>query len=298
MELRQGIVVSGYGGFYQVRVDAAQIVNCKARGRLKQQFSKIYVGDLVEISLLSDGSGMIEKIHPRRRLLPRPNIVNVDQMLLVLAWKMPAFDLLLLDRMLVIAQKAGIKPLICFNKIDLLDDAEQYHKITQAYQRAGFPVMAVSAADNTGIEELRAVLSHGTTVLAGQSGVGKSSLLNRLLPDENAEVGAVSDRLRRGKHTTRYTRILPLPGSEGGFIADTPGFFIIELPADFTAAELPCYYPEFAAAPPCRFEGCLHCQEPDCGVKDAVAAGSIDEERYQRYLRLLAEIQEREVQYR
>lgn len=299
MEKHQGLVVSGYGGFYQVRLPQGQIVNCKPRGRLKKEFSKIYVGDRVAISLLADGSGMIEEIHQRRHFLPRPNIVNTDQLLIVLAWQMPAYDLLLLDRMLVIAQKAGIRPLICFNKIDLLgDDFEQYQKIAATYMRAGFSVFAVSATENAGMDELRAALSHGTTVMAGQSGVGKSSLLNRLIPEENAEVGAVSERLRRGRHTTRYNRMLQLPGSEDSFITDTPGFFIIELPADFTAEELAGYYPEFTVALPCRFEGCLHKHEPDCGVKEAVVAGEIDVERYQRYLRLLAEIQGREVQYR
>lgn len=141
---------------------------------------------------------------------------------------MPAYDLLLLDRMLVIAQKAAIQPLICFNKIDLLDDnISQYQKIKDAYTRAGFSVFAVSATQNTGMDELRAALSHGTTVMAGQSGVGKSSLLNRLLPEENAEVGDVSERLRRGRHTTRYTRILQLPDSNDGFIADTPCFLLL-----------------------------------------------------------------------
>ena len=299
MEKQQGMVVSGYGGFYQIRLPDGQIVNCKPRGRLKKTFSKIYVGDRVAISFLPDGSGMIEDIHQRRNFLPRPNIVNIDQILIVLAWQMPAYDLLLLDRMLVIAKKSAIQPLICFNKIDLLgDDISQYQKIKDVYTRAGFSVFAVSATQNTGMDELRAALSHGTTVMAGQSGVGKSSLLNRLLPEENAEVGDVSERLRRGRHTTRYTRILQLPDSNDGFIADTPGFFIIELPADFTAEELAQCYPEFATAAPCRFESCLHHREPDCGVKEAVAAGEIDQDRYQRYLRLLSEIQEREVQYR
>ena len=298
MEKQQGMVVSGYGGFYQIRLPDGQIVNCKPRGRLKKTFSKIYVGDRVAISFLPDGSGMIEDIHQRRNFLPRPNIVNIDRILIVLAWQMPAYDLLLLDRMLVIAQKSAIQPLICFNKIDLLgDDIAQYQKIKDAYTRAGFSVFAVSATRNTGMDELRAALSHGTTVMAGQSGVGKSSLLNQLLPGENAEVGAVSERLRRGRHTTRYTRMLQLPDSDDGFIADTPGFFIIELPADFTTEELAQYYPEFAVAAPCRFEGCLHHREPDCGVKEAVATGEIDQDRYQRYLRLLSEIQEREVQY-
>jgi len=298
MEKSKGIVVSGYGGFYQVRLTGGHTVDCKPRGRLKKEFSKIYVGDRVEIELLTDGTVMIESIGPRTSCLSRPNVVNIDRLLIVLAWAMPEYDLLLLDRMLVIAQKAGIKPLVCFNKIDLLkdEDMKRLVKIKTVYEQAGFPFFTLSAINDQGICELRAHLARGISVMAGQSGVGKSSLLNRLLPEENAQVGEVSDRLRQGKHTTRYTRILPLPCEEG-YITDTPGFSIIDLPGDFTAGELPMYYPDFHLKNACRFDGCLHDKEPDCAIKEAVESGKIDQQRYQRYLRLLAEIQEKEVRY-
>ena len=299
MRCLSGMVVSGYGGFYQVRLEGGQVVNCKPRGRLKKEFSKIYSGDKVEISFTPEDNGVIETIAPRRVLLPRPNIANVDRLLLVLAWTMPDFDLLLADRMLVIAARVGVAPILCFNKIDLLPEANSSDlaALCQVYEAAGVPVLAISATENVGIDQVRKVLADGITVMAGQSGVGKSSLLNRLLPEEKAETGEVSDRLRRGKHTTRYTRILPMDEQGKGFIADTPGFFTLDLPCDLEEKELASYYPEFRAASACRFDGCIHDKEPDCGVKQAGAAGGIDKGRYQRYLRLLQEIREREVRY-
>ncbi len=300
MENSEGRIFSGYGGFYQVRLADGAIVNCKPRGKLKKSFERIYVGDQVEISHLPDNTGMIETIYPRRCFLPRPNIVNATRLLIVAAWKMPEYDLLLLDRMLVIAQKCGIEPIICFNKMDLLlpEEEEKFAAIAAVYQKTGFPLLAISTYTKKGLTELRQYLGHGTSVMAGQSGVGKTSLLNCLLPEEHAETGVVSERLKRGKHTTRYTRILPLDDVEEGFIADTPGFFILELPDDFCAKELASYYPDFAQEELCRFETCLHDKEPDCAVKAAVEAGEIDSGRYSRYLRLLQEIQEKEVQYR
>lgn len=295
-----GMVTSGYGGFYQVRLEDGQIIDCKPRGRLKKEFSKIYTGDRVTVSLSSDNTGMIESISTRQLLLPRPNIANVDRVLIVLAWTMPDFDLLLADRMLVIAEKAGISALLCFNKMDLLPSGQEdtFLSLRAAYEKADVPVLAVSALEQKGIEELRQYVSQGISVMAGQSGVGKSSVLNLLLGEENAETGQVSDRLRRGKHTTRYTRILPLDSGGRGFIADTPGFFTLELPGDISLQELHRYYPEFRDMPPCRFDGCIHDKEPDCRIKEAVEAGEIDQGRYQRYLRLLQEIREREVRYR
>ena len=186
MHCLSGMVVSGYGGFYQVRLEDGQVVNCKPRGRMKKEFSKIYSGDKVEISFTPEDNGVIETIAPRRVLLPRPNIANVDRLLLVLAWTMPDFDLLLADRMLVIAARVGVAPVLCFNKIDLLPEADRsdLDDLRQVYAAAGVPVLAISATENVGVDQVRKVLADGITVMAGQSGVGKSSLLNRLLPEE------------------------------------------------------------------------------------------------------------------
>lgn len=301
MELYSGTVISGFGGFYQVRLSMERVVECKPRGRLKKTHDKIYPGDQVEISLLSDGAGMIESIGSRRTALRRPNIVNFDRILIVLAWTLPDYDLLLLDRMLVMADQAGVQPLICFNKIDLMrpEQQEEFQAIQDCYQQAGYRVLAVSTRQQESLQQLRAELGGGLSVLAGPSGVGKSSLINALLGREEAETGAVSDRLRRGKHTTRYATIMPLGRrEEDGFIADTPGFFILDFPDDFQPKALPLHYPEFALYPGCRFDGCLHHKEPDCMVKQAVSEEKINRQRYERYLRLLDDLQTREVKYR
>lgn len=300
-ERYSGTVISGFGGFYQVRCSMEQVVECKPRGRLKKTHDKIYPGDEVEISLLEDGTGMIESIGPRRTALRRPNIVNFDRILIVLAWTLPDYDLLLLDRMLVLASQGGVQPLICFNKMDLMkpEDEPQFQAIRACYQQAGYQVLAVSAQQPESIAQLRKELGGGLSVLAGPSGVGKSSLINVLLGREQVETGEVSARLRRGKHTTRYATIMPLGQTEEeGFIADTPGFFILEFPDDFQPESLPLHYPEFSLYPGCRFDSCLHRREPDCMVKQAVEEQKIDRQRYERYLRLLEELQTREVKYR
>ena len=293
-----GRVVSGFGGFYQV-LTAEGTVTCKGRGRLKKEFQSILTGDLVEISRQSDGSGMIEAILPRRGVLPRPHIANVDLAVIVLAWKMPEYDLLLLDNLLLAYELAGVDTALCFNKCDLMAPGEEsrFSAIRRAYAAASCPVLAVSAVEGRGVDELRSLLRGRLSVLAGPSGVGKSSLLNRLIPGEMAEIGQVSDRLRRGRHTTRYTRLLPL--EDGGMLADSPGFFVLETPREVTRDLLPAMYPEYLRlAPSCRFDGCRHHKEPGCAVRQAVAEGRLDEDRYERYLRILREITEREELYK
>ena len=299
--LLNGRVVSGFGGFYQVLTAGGETVTCKGRGRLKKEFQSILTGDLVEISLQPDATGMIESIRPRRSVLPRPHIANVDLALIVLAWKLPDFDLLLLDNLLLAYRLAGVETALCFNKCDLMsaEDGPVFSEIERAYAAADCPVLAVSAYDGRGLTELRSLLGGRLSVLAGPSGVGKSSLLNRLIPGEQAETGEVSDRLRRGRHTTRYTRLLPLPGGDGAMLADSPGFFVLETPRQVTKDLLPAMYPEYARlAADCRFDGCRHNKEPECAVRAAVEAGRLDEGRYRRYLRILNEISEREEQYK
>lgn len=305
-----GTVVSGYGGFYQVWPDAGgAVVNCRGRGRLKKSHQSILTGDAVWISLLRETGengvgGMIEAIAPRRNRLARPHIANIDLTVIVLSWRLPEYDLLLLDRMLLMCRLAGVETALCFNKIDLMlpEERPALAEISAVYTAAGCPVLAVSAAQDE-LDGLCELLSGRRSVFAGPSGVGKSSLLNRLLPDENAEVGQVSDRLQRGKHTTRYTRLLPLDwDAHGGMLADTPGFFVLDAPDAVTEDMLPSLYPEykrlFAGADGCRFDGCRHDREPGCAVRAAVEAGRLDEGRYQRYLRILHEIQTREVKYK
>ena len=298
---QNGLVMSGFGGFYQVRLEDGSLVECKPRGRLKKSFSKIYPGDNVAISLLPEGKGMVEEIFPRKALLQRPNIANLSKVIIILSWDMPAYDLLLLDRMLIIAKAAGVSPLICFNKIDMMRPEEKpvFNAIKAAYEHAGYDFFAVSIFDNASVLALRQHLQGGISVFAGPSGVGKSSLLNIILAGDFAETGLVSDRLRRGRHTTRYATLLPLgETAEKGFIGDTPGFFTLDIPDSIPRLELPSFYEEFLACGPCRFESCMHHKEPDCTVKEAFSLGKLDNGRYERYLRILEEIESREVKYR
>lgn len=303
-ELIQGTVVAGFGGFYQVRLDSGVQVECKARGRIRQQHRSILTGDWVLISQQAPGKGMVEQILERRNQLQRPHIANVDQALIVLAWRLPDYDLLLLDNMLLMCRLAGIKTVLCFNKTDLMLPQEQVQleQLRSTYTAADCPVLALSTLSQPDVSVFYPYLSGQRTVLAGPSGVGKSSLLNLLLPEENAQTAAVSTRLQRGRHTTRYVRLLPLPGdSQGGMLADTPGFFVLDAPRELTADTLAQHYPDFNRimqhAGGCRFDGCRHDREPDCVVKDAVEAGILDAGRYQRYIRILHEIIEREVKY-
>ena len=288
--MQQGILLKSYGGFYFVWVEG-QEYTCSIRGKLRKDPQGVIVGDVVNISVTGEREGCIEEILPRRNRLLRPKVANIDQALLVLACGHPAPDWLLLDKMLVMAMKNCIEPIICLNKKDLLE-AKDYLPVLAVYEKAGFRVFAVSAELEEGITEIRNLLSGKVTVLAGPSGVGKSSLINSLLLESQQETGEISRKLGRGKHTTRYAQLIPW--LEDGFIADTPGFSLLNV-ADMKKEELYTYYPEMmACAEECRFQGCLHQNEPDCRVKEMVAMGNIDKERYERYLFLLEEVKNKE----
>ena len=200
----------------------------------------------------------------------------------------PPFHPLLVDRLLVHIERAGLEAVICLTKLDLVSTEEEVEKIRALYTPLGYPVLAVSVKTEVGLEELKEKLRGKLTVFAGQSGVGKSSLLNHLYPPFNLEVGEVSKRLRRGRHTTRHVEILDLP--EGGQVADTPGFSQLTMEG-IEVEELEQYFPEiFQRSIDCRFRGCLHQQEPGCAVRSAVEDGEISTSRYQHYLQFIEEI--------
>lgn len=299
--LCDGLVLSGFGGFYQVLTDTGE-KTCKPRGRLQKGAGGIYPGDTVKIELLAakgEGGveGMIIKVLPRFNQLQRPKVANIDQAVLVLAVDDPQPDWILLDKMLVMAAYNNILPLICFNKCDMLSKEEKvsFLNLSAPYRKLGISVLIVSAILGEGIDELLTKLQGKTSVFAGPSGVGKSSLLNRLYPDLSLPTGKVSIRLGRGRHTTRHVHMIRM--ADDTFIADTPGFSLLDLPEDISANQLPLFYPDFNDLDACRFDGCIHYNEPGCAVKRSLEQGLIDEARYNRYLKIYDELKDREGKY-
>ncbi len=280
-----GIILKGIGGFYYVKEDSSSnIYECKPRGIFRKDSIIPLPGDRVGFSILDeqDKVGCIDEIQPRMSELNRPAIANIDKLLLVVAVKAPSPDFMLIDKLLVTAEKKNIDALICINKIDLDDGTAK--NIHEAYSKAGYNCVEISSVKNTGYRALKEELKDHTSVLAGQSGVGKSTILNHIMDSWVMETGNVSDKIERGKHTTRHAEILEL--KYGGYVADTPGFSSFEL-SDIKYNELQDHYPEFGKyLNACRFTSCSHISEPGCPVREALERGEIDEGRYQRYIQL------------
>lgn len=281
----EGRVVRSYSNVHYVDT-GEEVLECRPRGRLRYRAERVLAGDLVRVSRAGPGLGAIDEVLPRKNGLVRPPVANVDQVVIVFSFREPAPDLALLDRFLVLAAMSDLDTVICLNKADLGAPAEA-EALERVYTPAAGRFVVASAKTGRGVEALRALLAGRLSVLAGPSGVGKSSLLNALHPGLNLRTGEVSRKVRRGTHTTRHISLIPTGG--GGLVADTPGFTELEL-AGVKPAELAWFYPEMAAlAPSCRFHECLHRAEPGCRVKQAVAEGLIDSGRYERYLALLGE---------
>ncbi|MDP4093848.1 MAG: ribosome small subunit-dependent GTPase A [Bacillota bacterium] len=277
----EGIIIKGIGGFYYVKTEEG-LYECKARGVFRKKNLTPLPGDRVSVAVtdVEKKKGSISEILPRDSELVRPAVSNVNQLATVIAVKSPLPDFDLLDKLLVSASIKGIQTIICINKIDL-DESQEYKKIIQVYSAAGFKCLPLSSKTESGFEQLQESLKGKTTVFAGQSGVGKSSILNIIMNCWVMQTGKVSEKIERGRHTTRHAELLEL--EEGGFVADTPGFSSFELP-DIKYDELEYYYPEFESyLGKCRFKGCSHISEPDCAVKEALAQNLIDRERYERY---------------
>ncbi len=290
----QGLIIKAQSGFFTVETSAGLVV-CQLRGKLKQGRARgdiAALGDHVTITILEDGSGVVENIEERKqalvRLDPRPQgeyqqvlLANADQVVFVFACAHPDPKLKMLDRFLVIAEKQKIPPLIVANKTDLVDEGKQ---IFGMYEDIGYRVIYTSAEKNVGIEELREALVKKINAFAGPSGVGKSSLLNRLQPGLGLAVNQISAYMDKGKHTTVTRQMFPLDG--GGFVADTPGWKSLAL-WDTRPEEIDAYFPELRRlVPECQFSDCSHMHEPGCAVLAAVQAGTVHKERYDSYLRL------------
>ena len=284
-----GRIVKGISGFYYVFVAGSGIYECKAKGAFRKQQIKPLVGDLVEIDVLSEENhlGNVVEILPRKNALIRPAVANVDQALVIFATDSPKPNLNLLDRFLVMMAYQDVPVQICFNKEDLGADDEK-QQLREIYEKAGYPVYFTQATTGQGEAEIFALLQGKTTTVAGPSGVGKSSLINGLQDHTTMETGNISEKIGRGKHTTRHSELIPI--AEDSFIMDTPGFSSMYVP-EIEAGQLWEYFPEFVPhEPKCRFQGCAHIGEPDCGIKEALARGEIAQSRYDNYKLLYEEL--------
>ena len=287
----QGKIIRGIAGFYYVHVEEIGILECKAKGIFRNDKLKPLVGDNVDVDILDDVNmtGNITKILKRKNALIRPAVANVDQAVIIFAVSFPKPNLNLLDRFLLMMQTQDVSVSICFNKTD---DAESniLDQLEDNYKNSGSSIYRTSAVTGEGIDELQKGLISKTTVFAGPSGVGKSSLMNRLFPDADIKTGEISDKIKRGKHTTRHSELYSL--GNGIYVMDTPGFTSLRLP-DIEKEEVKNYYREFDNYQgECRFLGCVHVSEPDCAIKSAVEEEEISRTRYENYRQFYEEIKQ------
>ena len=288
----RGKIIRGVGGFYYVHCEDGMVYECRARGIFRKNGQKPLVGDDVIISLtcVEDSEGSLDEILPRRNELVRPAAANVDQVLVFFAAASPDPNFNLLDRYLVSMRRCNIPVILCFNKSDLVEQ-DVLEGYLEEYRGSGCILHTVSVRDRKGTDELADMLRGKTTCVAGPSGAGKSSLTNLLAPDAEMEVGEISRKIARGRQTTRHTQLICV--AEGTYFLDTPGFGSMDLP-QMDWRELKDEYPEFEkSARKCRFLGCVHDTEPDCGVKRAVRHGKISRLRYENYLVLMQELKNR-----
>ena len=284
-----GKIIKGIGGFYYVDTENG-LYECRARGIFRKNKITPLVGDRVSISVVDEENktGVVEEIEERDTELVRPPIANVDKALIVFAIKNPSPNLSLLDRFIVLAEKENLEIFIVFTKVDLDPGGELLGELKDIYEVSGYKVISVSNKLKLNIDKIKEELKENTVVFAGPSGVGKSSLLNEVDKNFELKTGEVSDKIKRGKHTTRHAELLKLEC--GGMVADTPGFSSLTLD-DIDESELKEYFIEFDKYDECRFGSrCIHENEPSCAVKEAVENGDISKKRYESYIQLLNEI--------
>lgn len=288
----QGKIVKGIAGFYYVDVVESGVYECKAKGVFRKDGQKPLVGDNVEITVLDEAekTGNIVKIQERINELIRPAVANVDQALVVFAVKKPKPHFNLLDRFLVMMEQKNIPVILCFNKKDIAKD-EEIANLKEIYEKCGYPILFLSAKEGDNLAELKQLLHNKTTTIAGPSGVGKSSLINLLQDKVEMETGEVSRKIDRGKHTTRHSELITI--DHNSYIMDTPGFSSLYVNT-FEKEELKYYFAEFQPYEgQCKFHCCDHIHEPECAVKEALEDGKIHPIRYENYVEMYKELQQK-----
>lgn len=280
----KGIIICTSSNVYQV-AEGEKIYKCLARGKLKKEKISPLVGDEVEFTITNSEKqeGVIEQILPRKNELKRPKMANLTQLILVVSMKMPSPDLLLLDKQLVYAEFMGLKATIVLNKVDL-ENKEEIDRIAKLYESIGYKVIQTNAKEGIKVGEIKTLLEGETTAFAGNSGVGKSTLINSIFEQELTQEGDISDKNQRGKNTTTSTTLYKY--KENSYIADTPGFSTFEI-NEIPKEDLCHYFVEFVPyLDKCEFQGCSHIKEENCGVKDALESGKISSQRYENYIKI------------
>ncbi|MFD1885252.1 ribosome small subunit-dependent GTPase A [Paenibacillus wenxiniae] len=305
----EGLIVKALSGYYYVKPDTESedsslsergTIQCRARGIFKKKGISPLVGDAVIYSLTENGEGTVDEILPRRTELIRPPVANIRQAVLLFSVKEPDLSLILLDKFLVHIEHARLEPLICFTKMDLLDpeDTASLHEVEQAkqlYERIGYQVILTSAENELGTDQIRSELNGKISMFAGQSGVGKSSLLNKVIPGSDLHTSEISMRLGRGRHTTRHVELIELEG--GGYVADTPGFSQLNF-TQLGVDDLGSCFREFNEyADGCKFRGCTHLHEPGCKVIEALETGEVAATRYKHYQQFYQEMKDEKRRY-
>lgn len=288
----QGKIIKGIAGFYYVHVVESGLYECKAKGIFRKEKMKPLVGDIVEIDILdeTEKKGNIVEIHERKNELIRPAVANIDQALVVFAVTKPKPHFNLLDRFLIMMESKEIPVILCFNKKDIATDSE-IKELEEIYEACGYQIVFTSALEEENVDEVKELLRGKTTAIAGPSGVGKSSLINILQPEAKMETGNISEKIERGKHTTRHSELILV--EENTYIMDTPGFSSLYT-NEFEKEELKYYFREFEPYEGrCRFLGCDHIHEPGCEVKQALEEGKIHPIRYKNYLDMYQELKDK-----
>lgn len=289
----KGIVISNISNIYNVETEDGKIYSCNARGKFKNNEISPVAGDKVEIDIIAPEAyvGVINKIEERKNYIKRPKMANLSQIILVVSMKLPKPDLELLDKQLAYAEYMGIKPVICLNKVDLEDEKVINH-IEEVYSRIGYTVIKTNAKQGIGIEKIQEIIKGNITAFSGNSGVGKSTLINGIFKQDITQEGIISKKNKRGKNTTTQVDLYKI--NQNTYIADTPGFSTFDI-YEIESVNLCHYFIEFVQyIDKCEFVGCSHIKEQNCGIKQAIEEGKMSQERYDRYCKIYNILKEKE----